>query len=244
MKKPSVRNTPSILTMAIGAFLLSANLCLAVVISPAERNEKLLGYNEAYESLTEVCLESDAEKISAAWKEAKTQRTEIVAFLDEAGVKKFDEILGVAGQAYKQKKHTELSLAAVELYKFIVLACDASILEVPASVHLMDYAGFRNKALMQKQPVDWQALTDNSKYARLEWQKVSGRVTDQALLKSVDQAIEAMIKGANDHDINLEKSATESELALVDELEKNLKGKKTDTPAATEQKVSGKTGVK
>jgi len=230
--------------MAIGAFLLSANLCLAVAISPTERNEKLLGYNEAYESLTEVCLESDAKKISAAWKEAKTQRAEIVALLNDAGVKKFDEILGVAGQAYKQKKNTELSLAAVELYKFIVLACDTSILEVPAPVHLMDYAGFRNKALLQKQPIDWQTVMDNSNYAQLEWQKVSGQVTDQALLKSVNQAIEAMIKGANDHDINLEKSATESELALVDELEKNLKRKNTNTPAATEQKVSGKTDVK
>ena len=222
-----MKNTRSVLTMTIGAILLSANFCLAVGISPTQRNERLLGYNEAYESLTEVCLEADAQKISAAWKEAKTQRAEIVALLDEAGVKKFDEILGVAAQAYKQKKNTELSLAAVELYKFIVLACDTTILEVPAPVHLMDYAGFRNKALLQKQPIDWQTVIDNSNYAQLEWQKVSGQVTDKALLKSVNQAIEAMIKGANDHDINLEKSATESELALVDELEKNLKRKNT-----------------
>ena len=53
-----------------------------------------------------------------------------------------------------------------------------------------------------------------------------------------------MIKGANDHDINLVKSSTESELALVDELEKNLQRKNTATPAAAEQKASGKTNVK
>lgn len=220
-----MKNTQTLIVAVIGTFLFSSAFSLAGMISPADRNEKLLGYNEAYESLTEVSLSSDTKKISIAWKEAKSQRDEIVALLDEAAVKKFDELLAIADQANKQKNNVELSLAAVELYKFVVLACDASALEVPASVNLLDYAGFRSKALLQMQPIDWQALADNSKNAQSEWQKVNGQVSDKNLFKSVNEAIDGMVKGASAHDANLVKSATESELALVDELETNLNRK-------------------
>jgi len=226
----------SMLLAATAALLISTATTFSGAISPVERNEKLLGYNEAYESLTEVSLGSDLKKISAAWKEAKSQRDDIVALLDEAGAKKFDELLAIAAQANKQKKNVELSLAAVELYKFVVLACDASALEVPATVHIMDYVGFRSKALLQMQPIDWKAVADNSTNAQSEWQKVSGQVSDKNLFKSVNEAIDGMVKGASAHDANLVRSATESELALVDELETNLNQKNN-----TQQPVGIKT---
>ncbi len=235
-----MKNTQILIAAVIGAFLFSSVFSLAGMISPADRNEKLLGYNEAYESLTEVSLSSETKKISAAWKEAKSQRDDIVTLLDEAGAKKFDELLGVAAEANKQKTNVGLSLAAVELYKFIVLACDASVLEVPTSVHLLDYAGFRGKALLQIQPIDWRVVLDNSNDAKSEWEKVSGQVTDKDLLKSVNDAIDGMIKGASAHDAGLVKSSIESELALVDELETNLNRKNNPTKAISDKTVSGK----
>lgn len=235
-----MKNTQTLIVAVIGAFLFSSVFSLAGMISPADRNEKLLGYNEAYESLTEVSLSSDTKKISIAWKEAKSQRDEIVGLLDEAAVKKFDELLANAAQANKQKKNVELSLAAVELYKFVVLACDASVLDVPASVHLLDYAGFRSKALLQMQPIDWKAIADNSFNAQTEWQKVNGQVSDKNLSKSVNEAIDGMVKGASAHDADLVKSATESELALVDELETNLNRKNNNAKVVTYKNSTGK----
>jgi hypothetical protein len=206
--------------------LLCAGRGLAEGMTPSVRNEKLLSCNEAFETLTEISLSADAKQITAAWKEAKAQHDVLALLLDDAGKKKLDELLAAGSQSYKQKKYTELSLAAVEIYQFVVLACDATALDVPAPVHLLDYRGFRSKALLQGQPINWPTLIENSAETRHEWLKVSDQVTDQKLLKSMNEAIDGMIKGAAAHDENLLKSATEEELALVDKLEVSLKRKK------------------
>lgn len=235
-----MKNTLLVLTIALVVLLFPSHLCLASTISPSDRNAKLLGYNEAYESLTEISLGTEPKKISAAWKEAKSQRDDVISLLDETSAKKFDQLMAVAASANEKKMHAELSLAAVELYKFIVLACDASALEVPAPVHLLDYAGFRSKALLQTQSVDWQAVVENSNDAQREWQKVNGQVTDSDLLKSMNDAVNGMVKGANAHDAVLVKSATDAELALVDELETNLNRKNNTSKALSDKNVAGK----
>ena len=199
---------------------------VAEVMSPIVRNEKLLSCNEAFETLTEISLSSDAKQITAAWNEAKAQHGVLAMLLDDAGKKKLDELLAAASQSYMDKKYTELSLAAAEIYKFVVMACDSATLDIPAPVHLLDYHGFRSKALLQGQPINWPTLIKNSAETRQEWLKVSNLVTDQKLLKSMNDAIDGMIKGAASHDENLVKSATEDELALVDKLEVSLKRKK------------------
>ena len=208
--------------------------------APAERNDKLLGFNEAYEVLTEKALTEDLNSIKTAWKDAKDQKKDIDAVLDAAGAKKFDELLAIASQANKQKKWVELSLASAEIYKFIVLACDASVLDVPVSVHILDYVGFKNKAYLKMATVDWNLISQSVTEGQNEWSKIKDQVTDKGLLKSMSEAVDGIAKAAKDKDGALLTSANESMLALVDELETNLSKKNNTSSGTVKELVMGK----
>lgn len=212
----------------------------AATSTPLERNEKLLGFNEAYEVLTEKALTDDVSSIKSAWKDAKDQKKDIESLLDTAGVKKFGDLMDTASQANKQKKWVDLSLASAEIYKFVVLACDSSILDVPVSVHILDYVGFKNKAYLKMADINWVLIASNVEEGRVEWEKIKNQVTDKDLLKSMSEAIDGMIKASKEKDVTSLKSTTETELSLVDELETNLSKKNHSNAAEKSDSSLGK----
>lgn len=219
---------------------LNNSFLCAATSTPLERNEKLLGFNEAYEVLTEKAMTDDVSSIKSAWKDAKEQKKEIESLLDTAGVKKFGDLIETASQANKQKKWVDLSLASAEIYKFVVLACDSSILDVPVSVHILDYVGFKNKAYLKMADVNWSLIASNVEEGRIEWEKIKNQVTDKDLLKSMSDAIDGMIKASKEKDVILLRTANESELSLVDELETNLSQKNHSNAAEKPDSTLGK----
>jgi hypothetical protein len=221
-------------------FCFAINFAKAESVSPTERNDKLLGFNEAYEVLTEKALTDDVNSIKSAWKDAKGQQKDIDATLDAAGAKKYDDLLAIASQANKQKKWVDLSLASAEIYKFIVLACDASVLDVPASVHILDYVGFKNKAYLKMATVDWSLISQSVTEGQNEWSKIKDQVTDKGLSKSMCDAIDGIAKATKEKDSALLTSANETMLNLVDELETNLSKKNNTSTGPVKELVVGK----
>lgn len=216
------RTIQSLATAAILA-VVSALLALSPLrvnaATPAEQNEKLLKATDPFEGLTESALDGDAATIAKWFKAAKATRIAARALLASEAAARFDKLFDALTAAQGKKNNVAVALQAAELYKLLVLSCDASALAVPMEVNLLDYAGFRTNALLKAAAPDWQAIAYTAHEANGNWAKVRDRVTDKKLQANMDKAQAGLTSAALKRDVALSQASAKSDLALVDDLE-------------------------
>ena len=188
--------------------------------SNSPQNTKLLAALEPLEGLTEQALENSDAKVLKNLKAAEAARITTLGLLAPDAAARFDALFGEARAAQKKKDHVALALAAAELYKVIASALDPAALAIPQEVSLLDYVGFRTKALLKVTPPDWNLLAATAREANGYWAKIRAQVSNKKLQAAMDKAQAGLARAAETKDARLSASATREDLDLVDDLEK------------------------
>lgn len=209
------------IAFATVSLLVVASLNAATAV--AMRNETLLAALEPLESLTEAAIGGSAARIEKNLTAAVADRAAVRALLGADAARRYDTLFTDVTAA--QSKHDPVAgaLAAAELYKVVALALDPGAMTIPREVSLLDYVGFRTKALLARHlGVDWSAVASTAREANGYWAAIRTRVTDLKLQGAMDQAQRDLLHAAEKQDAKASASATRADLDLVDELEKHF----------------------
>jgi hypothetical protein len=171
-------------------------------------NEMILSASSPFEDLTEFAISGDKKRIERALKSYDTQAIKVESVLP---AKKRDELRALVAsirKATQQGDYRAIALKSPEAYRLLIEALNRGSLKVPIEVSLLDYAGFKFKALLYAKPGDWKALQEVGKQAQKNWDTIKPKVTDKGLnracvSKNADMAL----------------FAAQVDLALVDLLE-------------------------
>lgn len=196
----------------------------ATASSPAasDRNVRLLAAAEDYETLTETAFDKTFPELAASSTAARQKASEARASLapDQAG--RLDTLGAAIDAALRDQNRSALAIAAVETYRVLVSAQDASA-QVPVEVSLLDYAGFRYDANAKSRPADWDQMAGDVAFARETWARISPRVTAKGLSGAFDSALSGMETAVAQKNAVAAGIAVSNELALVDALEEHFK---------------------
>lgn len=206
--------------------LFTAAALVALTQAPAQgatpvspRNEQLLAALEPLEGLTEDALGGSVAKIEKSLKSADADRAKTRGLLTPELAARFDKLFSEVNSAHKKKDNIATALAAAELYKVVTEALDPTALTIPKEVSLLDYIGFRTKALLQAPTPDWNAIAQTAREANGYWATIRSRVTDKKLQFAMEKAQRDLAGAAEKKDAALCAAATREDLDLVDELE-------------------------
>jgi len=196
----------------------------ATPASPAasDRNVRLLAAAEGYETLTETAFDKPFPELAASLTAARQKASEARALLAPDQAARLDSLGAEIDTALRDQNRTATAIAAVETYKVLVSAQDASP-QVPVEVSLLDYAGFRYDANSKSRPVNWDQMTADAAYARETWIRISPRVTARGLSGAFDSALSGMETAVAQKNAVAAGIAVSNELALVDALEEHFK---------------------
>lgn len=231
-----IRITPSLASVA-GIAVLATTLAAcnpqadkanppgtATAASPtaSDRNVRLLAAAEGYETLTETAFDKTFPELTASLTAARQKALEARTLLATEQAGRLDTLGAEIDAALRDQNRSALAIAAVETYRVLVSAQDASAL-VPVEVSLLDYAGFRYDANAKSRPVSWDQMTADVAFARETWARISPRVTAKGLSGAFDSALSGMETAVAQKNAVAAGIAVSNELALVDALEEHFK---------------------
>ncbi|OHC95970.1 MAG: hypothetical protein A2792_09385 [Sphingomonadales bacterium RIFCSPHIGHO2_01_FULL_65_20] len=196
----------------------------ATAASPAasDRNVRLLAAAEGYETLTETAFDKTFPELAASLTVARQTTSEARTLLAPDQAARLDTLGAGIDTAMRDQNRSALAIAAVETYRVLVSAQDASA-QVPVEVSLLDYAGFRYDANAKSKPINWGRMTADVVFARETWTRISPRVTAKGLSGAFDSALSGMETAVAQKNAVAAGIAVSNELALVDALEEHFK---------------------
>ncbi len=196
----------------------------ATAASPAvsDRNVRLLAAAEGYETLTETAFDKTLPELAASLTAARQKVSEARALLAPDQAARLDTLAAEIDAALRDQNRSAFAIAAVETYRVLVSAQDASA-QVPVEVSLLDYAGFKYDANAKSRPINWDQMTADVAYARETWARISPRVTAKGLSGAFDSALSGMETAVAQKNAVAAGIAVSNELALVDALEEHFK---------------------
>lgn len=184
----------------------------------SDKNAQLLAAAEDYETLTESAFDKPLGDLAAVQAAAHEKVRGIGRWLTADQSRRLDELNMQLDAAQKAQDRSMLALAAVESFRVLVSAQDATG-KTPVEVSLLDYAGFKYDALNKARPVDWDQMAADAKFARDTWTRLSPQVRAAALNGAFDNAVTGMEKAVEQKNQAAAAIAASNELALVDLVE-------------------------
>ncbi|MBU2292464.1 MAG: hypothetical protein KKC29_15335 [Alphaproteobacteria bacterium] len=196
----------------------------ATTASPtiSDRNVRLLAAAEGYETLTETAFNKTLPELETSLAAARQKASEARPLLAPDQAARLDTLGAEIDAALRDQNRSALAIAAVETYRVLVSAQDASA-QVPVEVSLLDYAGFRYDANAKSRPVNWDQMTADVAFARETWARISPRVTAKGLGGAFESALSGMEIAVAQKNAVAAGIAVSNELALVDALEEHFK---------------------
>lgn len=190
-----------------------------------DRNDRLLAAAEPYEALTEAAFGRPLNELETMRATAANAVAPTLVLLLSGDSSQIDKLDAEIKDALRADSRPSIAIAAVESYKILVNAQDASAVP-PKEVSLLDYAGFRYDALSKSTPTPWAEMAATTAYGVDVWALVKPSVSDAALTAKFDAALVAMNNANAVSDVAAARSAVARELALVDDLEVFFSGGK------------------
>lgn len=96
---------------------------------------------------------------------------------------------------------------------------DHSDQPIPLEVPLLDYAGFKLKALLLSTHPDWKQVAHTTQEASTWWEAIESRITDKSLREAMTETIAGIKDASARKDPKLLGFAGNLDLILVDGLE-------------------------
>ncbi|TAK07906.1 MAG: hypothetical protein EPO39_05605 [Candidatus Manganitrophaceae bacterium] len=185
----------------------------------SSRNEKLLTVASPFEDITEYVLAGQKEKITLSLKAYGEQAPQLDSVLSRRAKEELKSLVSGIEQAQRQGHFEEIALKSVEAYRVLIESLDRGSLQAPVEVSLLDYAGFKTRALLHRKAVDWSSIQSTVNEAQQHWNAIEPRVMDKGLRDAVNTAMEGMKKASAARNTDMADFAAQVDLALVDLLE-------------------------
>lgn len=172
-----------------------------------------------YEDLTEYALEQDKGAIESALHSLNDLFSELKNVLPPKTLQLLEDAAHKMVISNTNNDFAEIALVAVDSYKFISDQLDASELETPKEVVILDYVGFKIHALLKQQNISWELIAITVKEGVTQWELIKTKVSDKALYDAMDTAIDGLKIASQSQNIPMLKFAAQVDLDLVDLLE-------------------------
>lgn len=191
----------------------------AIAATGKSGNTALLTGADIFENITESAYTLDQAKYAKLMADYRAQAAAIEAALPPGQRDNLHDDVAKVHSSWKQGDRNAMALGAVDAYRVLVTAVNRSGMPVPLDVALLDYTGFRLKALAGGKRPDWAAISSTVVEGQGFWQKLKPQVRDTTLVAAMDRSMRALANAARDKDPKLLAYATDMDLILVDGLE-------------------------
>jgi hypothetical protein len=195
----------------------------AVQPSPANgsTDAKLRDAAEPFETLTETAFTASRAALGKMVADAMVAARSAQTLLPDQSTKRFGDEMAALKAAYRHDRRAAIALSSIEVYRILVTAVGDGA-KVPAGVSLLDYAAYRYRADLKTNPRRWPDMADAVGFARQTWTVLMPKVGSPALEAQVLSAITAMEQAAGRKDASAAAKAAQTQLDLVDDLEKHF----------------------
>ena len=105
------------------------------------------------------------------------------------------------------------------LFRSLIDSLDASHLEVPKEVSLLDYVGLKVHVLTASPKPDWNAIRKTVDEGSKWWKAIESKVTDKKLRDAVATTVRGLQVAAKAENLPMVNFAAQIDLDLVDLLE-------------------------
>lgn len=174
---------------------------------------------EIFENLTENSPELNAAAFDDSMTKYETLRSNISAQLAPDQMKRLVALLANVRKSWQKRDRGSMAIQSIEIYRLLQESIHHANQPVPVEVPLLDYAGFKIKALLISKLPDWEQIRKTTHEATLWWASTKPKVTDSSLRDAMDHTIMGINEAARLKDTKLLAFAAEMDLILVDGLE-------------------------
>lgn len=184
-----------------------------------EKTTLLAGGAEIFENLTETSSVMDATAFKTSLAEFEVLYPEISACLSPDQKKRLDSLVTGIRNAWRKGDRGAMAIRSIEAYRLLQESIDHGNRPVPVEVAMLDYAGFKLKALLLLTHPDWKQIANTTQEASAWWDAVESQITDKVLREAMAQTIAGIKDASARKDLKLLSFAVELDLILVDGLE-------------------------
>ena len=181
--------------------------------------DSLVAGAEIFENITENSPELD----STAFNELMAKFEELHPVISEQMTPErrnhLERLLTGLRKSWQKRDRGSMAIQSIEIYRLLQESINHANQLVPAEVPLLDYAGFKIKALLISKHPDWEQVRRTAHEATLWWDSINQRVVDHSLRDAMDRTIVGINEASSMKDIRLLTFAAEMDLILVDGLE-------------------------
>jgi len=185
----------------------------------------LIAAGEPFEVLTEESQSADVKRLHELVRTADEAYRSVRPQLPIETQKAIDAQTSALRAAVGKQDRLAAALSSVEIYRAL-LEGQAPVPTATVRAGLLDYSGFRYQALANAPLANWAAMQQSVNFAQDQWLRLSPEISSPDLRTSFKQSLIRMANAIARKDAAAARSAATHELNLVDELEKNVAGKK------------------
>lgn len=174
---------------------------------------------EIFENFTESSPVMDAAAFNKSLAKFEALYPSISARLSTDGKKRLDSLVTEIRSAWRQGNRGAMALESIEAYRLLTESMDRSGQPVPLEVPLLDYTGFKLKALLLSKQPDWKEVGRTAQEASVWWAAIEASITDKSLREAMAHTIAGIKEAGDRKDPGLLRFTADMDLILVDGLE-------------------------
>ena len=173
----------------------------------------------AAEDMVDFALAGERARVETKLNELRSQLPQLQQALGEKAATEIERRTGEIESALGRDQLVEAALLANETFRTIVEA-RGPVGGVPLEVSLLDYSGFRLKALASAGQPDWSAVAGAAQESGGWWQQLIGRIQDKGLRDLMNTLQEGLSQAVTEKNAAQLAFAAQMQLDAVDLLEK------------------------
>lgn len=174
---------------------------------------------EIFENLAEASFVMDATAFKTSLAEFEVLYLEIAARVSPDHKERLDSLVTGIRKAWQNRDRGAMAIRSIEAYRLLQESIDHRNRPVPVEVPLLDYAGFKLKALLLVTHPDWKQIAHTTQEASAWWDTLESQITDTVLREAMAQTISGIKDASARKDPRLLSFVAELDLILVDGLE-------------------------
>ena len=208
-------------------WLILGGICVAAIArsgpafsqDAAANNETLLDATSPFEDIAEFAITKNDAEIQKQLAVAEKNMAKVKRAMTSERFSTFESLFKKLKTFASEKSYRESADSSVELFRQLIEGLDASKLEVPQEVSLLDYAGFQIRVLTAIESPDWASIQKTTDEAVKWWSTLKSKVTNKKLRDAVDSTIRGLQESTKSKNLPMVKFAAQIDLDLVDLLE-------------------------
>lgn len=209
------------------AFIFAGAFCMVLVQTGLSQsstqtmipNERILSASSPFEDMTEFAIAGDKTGIQRSLRTYDSLAAGVEHLLPQAIQKQLHKVVSGIREASQQGKLDIVALNAPEAYRLLLEGLDTHSLKVPVEVSLLDYVGFKFLGLLHFKAGEWQALEENARFAKKNWDAIRKRISDHGLRDVLDTTLNGLMEASVKKNSDMALFAAKSLLSQVDLLE-------------------------